>query len=271
MVRAGEESGGLGNTLRVIGEQMERSYALQKKIKSALIYPAIVVSAMVVIGVLMLLYIVPTLQATFAELNAELPASTQFIIALSEFLVHNTFISLLIAGAVLLSAFFSLHTPRGRRAMDFVTIHLPLISSIAKEANAARTARTLSSLLSAGVEALMALEITEDVLQNSYYKKILRDARGNVQKGLPLSQAFSGAGDLYPVLVGEMIAVGEETGKLAEMLAETADFYEGEVERQTKDLSTVIEPFLMIFIGVGVGFFALSMITPIYSLSESIK
>ncbi len=145
MVRAGEESGGLGNTLRVIGEQMERSYALQKKIKSALIYPAIVVSAMAVIGVLMLLYIVPTLQATFAELGAELPASTQFIIALSEFLVHNTFVSLLLAGAVLLAAFFSLRTARGRRAMDFVTIHLPLVSPIAKEANAARTARTLSS------------------------------------------------------------------------------------------------------------------------------
>ena len=271
MVRAGEESGGLGNALRIIAEQMQKSYTLQKKIKGALIYPAIVVGAMVVIGVLMLVYIVPTLESTFEELNAELPASTQAIISLSNFLTEHSLVALLLAILVVSAFVAGLRTKRGKRILDFTVLHMPLINGIAKEANAARTARTISSLLSAGVEMLSALEITEEVMQNSYYKEVIASARTDVRQGAPLSRAFAAAEHLYPVVVSEMVAVGEETGKLSLMLTDVANFYEEEVERRTKDLSTVIEPFLMIAIGIGVGFFAFSMIMPIYSLSESIK
>ena len=114
------------------------------------------------------------------------------------------------------------------------------------------------------------ISITEDVLQNVYYKAILKEAAVRVEKGSPLSEVFIAHEKLYPVLVGEMILVGEETGQISQMLTEIADFYENEVEQKTKDLSTIIEPILMVVIGAGVGFFALAMIAPIYSLSDSI-
>jgi type IV pilus assembly protein PilC len=145
-----------------------------------------------------------------------------------------------------------------------------VIGKIAKEANAARMARTLSSLLSSGVDVIRALKITEEVVQNFYYKKIIAEAARRVEKGTALSETFIERKDLYPILVGEMIAVGEETGQIANMLKELAVFYENEVEHKTKDLSTIIEPLLMVVIGGTVGFFALAMIAPIYSIADSI-
>ena len=147
---------------------------------------------------------------------------------------------------------------------------LPIIGNIAREANSARTARTLASLLIAGVPVTRALDITKEVLQNSLYKKLIEDAKVAVEKGEPLSGIFKANENLYPVMFGEMVEVGEETGKLSQMLIDVALFYEGEVESKTKDLSTIIEPILMIFIGVAVGFFAVSMLSPMYSLMDNI-
>jgi type IV pilus assembly protein PilC len=142
---------------------------------------------------------------------------------------------------------------------------------MAKETNAARTARTLSSLLNSGVDVIQSIEITEEVVQNVFFKKILRDARNRVEKGTALSEVFIERNDMYPILVGEMILVGEETGQIAGMLGELATFYENEVERKTKDLSTIIEPLLMVVIGSGVGFFALALIAPIYSIGDGLQ
>ncbi|MEI6660320.1 MAG: type II secretion system F family protein, partial [bacterium] len=131
--------------------------------------------------------------------------------------------------------------------------------------------RTLSSLLLSGVDMSHALAITEEVLQNIYYKKVIHDSILAIEKGIPLSNSFKENVNLYPVMVGEMIEVGEETGKLSDMLLDVASFYESEVDNKTKDLSTIIEPVLMVFIGGAVGFFAISMITPIYSVMDNIK
>jgi type IV pilus assembly protein PilC len=270
MVRAGEESGNVALSLRTVSTQMEKAHLLVKRIKGALMYPSIVLIAMVGIGVLMLIYVVPTLTATFKELGTELPPTTQFIIAASDFLVKNTIVALGLGAAAVFGFLSALRTRPGRRVMDWVLLHTPVISPLVQETNAARTARTLSSLLSSGVDVILALSITRDVLQNHFYQQVLAEAETAVTKGEPFSQAFAKHEKLYPPLVGEMIAVGEETGRLSEMLVEVADFYEGEVEQKTKDLSTIIEPFLMIFIGGAVGFFAISMIAPIYSLSDSI-
>jgi len=128
----------------------------------------------------------------------------------------------------------------------------------------------MSSLLSSGVDIIEAISITKDVIQNSYYKEVLGDAQKRIQKGDPLSASFINAQHLYPILVGEMIEVGEETGRLADMLTQVAVFYEGEVDSATKNMSTIIEPFLMVVVGIVVGFFAISMITPTYSLLDSI-
>lgn len=270
MVKAGEESGSLAGSLRVVGAQMEKAYQLTRKVRGALIYPAIVVTAMVGIGILMLIYVVPTLTSTFEELNAELPASTQAVIGVSEFLKNHTLTAIALFAGAVFGFFYLLRTAVGKSALEWLILRIPIISGIVRETNSARTTRTLSSLLSAGVDVILALSITTDVVQNSRFKKVLALAGEYVQKGSPLSKAFIENAALYPSLMSEMIAVGEETGKLSEMMLKTAEFYESEVEQKTKDMSTVIEPFLMIFIGIVVGFFAISMIMPIYSLSNSV-
>lgn len=270
MVRAGEESGKLTEALTLIGAQLERSYTLKKKIKGALIYPSIILIAMVIIGILMLIFVVPTLTQTFEEFGADLPNSTEAIIAVSKFFIEYTLLALSVPIILGILIFYGLRTYKGRRMFHYSLLHLPIIGELIKEIQSARTTRTLSSLLSSGVEIVTAISITEDVLQNSYYQDVLLRAQTDVQKGAPLSGAFMENEHLYPILVGEMISVGEETGKLPEMLLRIAEFYESEVEQKTKDMSTIVEPFLMIIIGAFVGFFALSMIAPIYSLSESI-
>lgn len=270
MVRAGEEGGSLPDALNVVSEQMERMYQLKKKIRGALIYPAIIVVAIIGIGTVMMMYVVPTLAKTFEEMGAELPFTTQIIIGISEFLLQHTVLTF--AGVLgLLALIVSLsRTAPGKRALDFIFLHLPVIGTMVKEVNSARTARTLSSLLQSGVDVLASLEITGQVVQNSYFREVIKDASLRVGKGEPLSAAFSQRGDLYPAFVPEMMAVGEETGALSEMLKRLATFYEEEVDRKTKDMSTIIEPVLMIVIGAAVGFFAVSMIMPIYSLSQNI-
>jgi type IV pilus assembly protein PilC len=270
MVRAGEESGKLVEALDVVGKQLEQGYTLRKKVKSAMMYPSIVLFAMVIIGIIMFIYVVPTLTSTFKEFNMELPMSTKIIMGISDFLVANTVLALSLIVAVFIAFVLGLRTKTGQRASDFVSLHMPVISPIVKEYNAAQTTRTLSSLFSSGVSVVEALSITEDVMQNSYYKAVLSKAKDVVQKGVPLSSVFMENQDIYPLLVGEMMQVGEETGKLSDMLEKIAVFFEEEVSIVTKDLSTVIEPILMLFIASAVGFFAISMISPMYKLTASI-
>ena len=270
MVRAGEEGGTLAESLTTIGVQLERSSNLQKKIKGAMMYPTIILSVMLLIGILMMIYVMPTLISTFEKLGTDLPTMTKVMIGTSKFLTQNELLSLSVAIVSIASIMGLFRTTRGRRVWHWILIHLPIIGNLVKETNAARTGRTLSSLLTSGVDVINAISITEDVLQNVYYKAILKEAAVRVEKGSPLSEVFIAHEKLYPVLVGEMILVGEETGQISQMLTEIADFYENEVEQKTKDLSTIIEPILMVVIGAGVGFFALAMIAPIYSLSDSI-
>jgi type IV pilus assembly protein PilC len=270
MVRAGEESGNLSTALGNVGMQMEKSYLLTKKVRGALMYPAVIFSLMAVIGVLMMVYMVPTLTNTFVGLGIKLPLSTRIIIFISDFL-KNYFIFVILGTVLGILAFITaLRTSVGQRILDFVLLHFPLISGIVKQINSARTARTLSSLLSSGVDIVVAIGITKDVIQNSYYKVVLDDIQKTIQKGEPISAIFTKNDKLYPLFVGEMVSVGEETGKIGEMLMSVATFYEDEVDQKTKDMSSIIEPLLMIFIGIAVGFFAISMLGPTYSLADAL-
>lgn len=270
MVQSGEESGNLVESLNVVSDQMEKQYALNKKIQGAMVYPGVILTAMIIIGIFMLVYIVPTLTKTFSELNIDLPASTKFIIALSDFIKNNAGISFVIIVVVGILLYLFGKSSVGKRFFDTLLLHIPMISDMVKEINSARTARTLASLLSAGVPFVRALQIVKDVVQNSYYKEVLVKAEKNIQIGLPISKVFGENIHLYPVFVAEMIAVGEETGELAPMLVKVASFYESEVEQKTKNLSTIVEPFLMVVVGAIVGFFAISMISPMYSLVDKI-
>ncbi len=270
MVRAGEESGNLEEGLDTIALQMEKNYELKRRVRGAMMYPMVVLAIMIIIGALMLTYIVPTLTDVFDDMGAELPIQTKAVIWASDTLVNNFLLVFLSFVALLASAVVFFRTDKGGRFIDFVLLRTPFIKTIVKEVNAARTTRTFSSLLTAGVDVVPALAITEDVIQNSYYKPVIRLAQERIQKGEQISGVFIENEHLFPVFVGEMMSVGEETGKISEMLKGVAVFFEGEVDQRTKDISTIIEPVLMVFIGVAVGFFAISMLMPMYSLLEQI-
>ncbi len=270
MVRAGEESGNLAQSLQTLAIQMERASNLKKKIKGAMMYPSIVIIVMCIIAVLMMIFVMPAITGVFEGMGKDLPATTKALIAATNFFANYTLIAVGGILAFVVSIIWVLGTKIGKRCTSWIVTRLPVIGTLAKEMNSARTARTLSSLLDSGVDVMQSLSITEEVVQNFYYKKILQTARERVEKGTALSESFIERSDLYPVLVGEMILVGEETGQISGMLGELAIFYETEVERKTKDLSTIIEPILMVVIGAGVGFFALALIAPIYSISDGL-
>lgn len=271
MVKAGEESGKLSFSLRVVASQLEKSNQLTKKIKGAMMYPSIIISLMIVMGILLMVYMVPTLTETFRGLNINLPLPTRIVIAISDFLRNNIIINLAAATLVIFGITSFLKTKSGKNMADFVFLHLPVIGTMTKEVNAARTSRTLASLISSGVDIVSALDITAGVLKNHYFKLIIQGATKRVQTGELLSECLSKPFNLYPIFVSEMLAVGEETGKVTDMLNNIADFYEAEVDQKTKDLSTIIEPILMIFIGIAVGLFAIAMLLPTYSLVDAIQ
>lgn len=270
MVKAGEESGNLSGALLTASNGLERIYLLTRKVRGALIYPAVVLSVMLVVGVLLFISVVPQLSAAFTELNIVLPFSTRVIIGTSDLLKNH---GLLMAGgflALACSVVGAARTQGGKRLIDRMFLRLPVLSPLLRELYTARTASTLASLLAAGVEIMSALEITPDVIGNSLYRDVLREAKGAIERGESIATVFRAHEDLYPPLLAEMIAVGEETGKLSILLKDAGIFFEGEVEQRTKNLSTIIEPLIMVIVGVAVGFFAFAMITPMYSLMDSI-
>lgn len=271
MVHAGEESGGLPQALADVGLNLKKSYDLKKKIKGAMMYPAIILIAIFIIGVLMMIFVVPTLTKTFKDFGGDLPSSTKFIIWLSDTISQHTLLFLSIVAAIVTVLMVFAKSNFTKKYFDYIVLRLPVIGNITKEFNTARTARTLSSLLSSGVDISKALSITEEVLQNVYYKDLIAHSIIAIEKGNPLSALFKEDKNLYPIMMGEMIEVGEETGNLSKMLIDIANFYEAEVDSKTKDLSTIIEPVLMVFIGGAVGFFAVSMISPMYKVMDSIK
>ncbi len=270
MVRAGEESGNLPGALAEIGSSLEKSYNLSRKVKGALMYPMVIISAIVIIGVLMLIFVVPTITKIFTDVGTALPATTQFVVLISSLASNHPLIFVGTIAAFFGGLYIFFTSKKTARITDKLALSFPGIGAIVKEVNAARTARTLSSLLASGVEMTRALEITRDVLQNVYYKEVLARAVDTVQRGDTLSSIFKSETKLYPIMLGEMTAVGEETGALTKMLADIATYYEEEVDAKTKNLSTIIEPILMLFIGAAVGFFAISMISPMYSLLNNI-
>jgi type IV pilus assembly protein PilC len=271
MVHSGEESGSVASSLKIVGEQMEKTLTLQKKIRGAMMYPAIIMTVMVIVGILIMVFVMPTLMATFTDTGVSLPWSTQLIVNISNTFRYHYLLLLSILIPLVAVVGLAVKQPKGKRALDWLWLHIPVIGSLTKEINSARTVRTLSSLLSSGVDMVIAIEITGQVIQNSYFKNVLERAQKVIQNGEAISGVFLANQKLYPSFVGEMMSVGEETGKLAPMLMEVAIYYENEVDQKTKDMSAIVEPFLMVIIGAAVGFFAVSIISPMYSVMNNIK
>lgn len=213
----------------------------------------------------------PILTKTFQGLGVELPLSTRILVGASNllaqhFLLIASVMVVVVSGLVVWSRSLS-----GKKTFNFLFLHLPITAKLTQETNSAVMMRTLSSLIVSGVSMLDSLKITEKVLQNYYYKRTITKAGEAIQRGVALSTVVKEAGDIYPPLVSEMIEVGEETGNLSQMLTRGAVFYEEEVAQATKNLSSIVEPLIMVVIGIAVGFFAVSLIGPMYSLSSAIK
>ncbi|MBU6426704.1 type II secretion system F family protein [Patescibacteria group bacterium] len=266
MAHAGEQSGTLAESLKLTATQMDNSYALERRVRGALIYPAIILTVMTIIAVLMFIFVVPTLMKTFTDLNVQLPLTTRIVLGVSTVIEHYGLLVLIGIFALAGLIFWWRRTSTGKRFDHFLILKLPVLGSLVQEVNAARTARTLSSLLSAGVDVVESIQITSEVVQNVRFRAVLSRAKDAIKKGDLMSKVFSAGDNLYPIFLSEMMSVGEETGKIGEMLLGVAKYYEDDIEIKTKDMSTIVEPVLMVIIAAAVGFFAVSMISPIYSL-----
>jgi len=271
MVKVGEESGTLENVLKTLTLQIERDYNIRSKVRGAMIYPAVIICAMLGIGTVMLITVVPTLAETFQELEIELPMITKIVVGLATFLTQRWYL-VLVALIFLIFLFWrGMKTQKGKKIFDKLILKIPIISPIVKKTNSAYMVRTLSSLISAGVPIVKSLEITVGNLGNFYYKEAIAEVTEKVRKGEKLSEALEPHQDIYPPTIIQMIAIGEETGETSSILAKLADFFEEEVFNITQNLTSVIEPVLMLIVGAAVGLFAISMFQPIYSMLGSIK
>lgn len=271
MVKIGEETGNLENSLENLSFQMERNYNLRSKVKGALIYPAVVISAMIGIGILMLIVVVPSLAEVFEELNIELPFTTRLVINLGTFLSQYWFFFPFL---LVFLALFIFRRPKKKKNgfLDKLFLKIPIISKIIKELNTAYTARTLGVLIASGVSVVSSLKITSEVVTNFNFKEIILKVAKDVEKGEKISDSFEryNKKEIYPPVFIQMLRVGEETGETSKILGKLADFFEDEVTNTTKNLASIIEPILMIIIGATIGFFAVSMIQPLYSMMEAL-
>jgi len=271
MVKIGEESGTLDEVLKTLALQMEKENELKSKIKGAMMYPAVILCAMLGIGVLMMITVVPQLSSVFKELDIELPIATQLIINFSNFLSQKWYIFFPAVVVFIFGFLRVIKTKSGKKVVDKIIINIPVISPIVKKANSAAMVRNLSSLIAAGVPILRALEVVSETLDNFYYKKAILEAAEKVKKGEKLSESLKPYGSIFPVTVIQMIEVGEETGETASVLSKLAVFLEDEVSNIAKNMASIIEPVLMVIIGAAVGFFAISMVQPMYSMLGAIK
>jgi len=270
MVRVGEAGGSLEEVLEIVANQLEKDNEIMSQVRGAMIYPAVILTAMFGIGVLMFTYVLPKILGVFKDMKVELPPTTRMIIGMSDFFqAHSILVAVIFVGGIVAMKLF-LQTGIGKQALSFATIHSPAIKNIITKVNCARFARVYSSLLKSGVSSVDSLRIVSNTLSNYYFKKAMLDSMEKIQKGTNLSKII-GEYKIFPILVPQMLEVGEETGKTETVLSKLAEFYEKEVSQITKNMSSIIEPVLMIIIGSAVGVFAVSMLQPMYSLMDNIK
>ncbi len=270
MIAAGEMSGTLENSLKVLALQIEKEYKLRSKVRGALIYPAILLTVMLIAGGVVLTVFVPGLKGLFQGLNVQLPIYTKIVLALGDFMLAYWYIIILaIAISIpLLMRYFK--TERGKWVRDTIILKTPLFSELAKKANSASSIRSLTSLVSSGVSLEKSLDITSSTVSNMYFKKAFNEAAEKIRKGERLSVALSPHKDIFIFGTLETMEVGEETGETPVLLKKLADFYEEEVMSAADNLSSLIEPILIVFLGISVGIFAFSVLSPLYSVLNQI-
>ncbi|RMD59232.1 type II secretion system F family protein [Candidatus Parcubacteria bacterium] len=270
MVAAGEASGKLENVLQQIYLQMKKEHALISRIKGALTYPAIIVIAMIGIGIFMMMFIVPKITSIFLELNAELPLATKILIAVSNAMANHALTTIIIIIFTVVLIIQILRTHQGKYWFQALLLHLPIFGPIVKKVNVARFSRNISSLLQTDIMIIRAFQITAKVLGNLHYRKALMEMSQEIKKGGTVHETIKKYPKLFPPVVVQMVAVGEETGSLDSILIELADFYEEEINQIMENLPSIIEPLLILMLGLGVGGVAVAIILPMYNITTAI-
>lgn len=270
MIRAGETTGRLEEVLKELFIQMKKDHDIVSKVRGAMIYPSVVISAMILVGTLVVVYIIPNLLTIFREVGGTLPLPTRILMALSDFVTaYGIFVAI---GAVLgITAFVkTIRTHRGRYIFHKILLSLPILGTIVQKINLARFCRTLSSLLKTDIAIVTTFEITSEVLGNELYKKALTEAKEKIKKGHNVHDSLEPYKNLFPPMILQMVSVGEETGALDRILDQSATFFEDEVEQTMKNLPTIIEPVLILILGLGVAAMAVAVLMPLYSLGQQI-
>ncbi len=270
MVRAGEMSGKLEEILDRVAHYFEKSSALQKKVKAAMMYPAAVSMMAFFITFFMLAFIIPKFATIFDGLGARLPTPTLILIAISRYLsIHWWWILSLIGGGAFLFSRI-IRMPAGRLAWDSFTLKMPIFGPIILKVAVSKFARTLSTLVRSGVSILAALEIVTKTSENARIEKIIVDLIASVKRGETLAGPLDKS-NVFPSMVVRMIAIGEETGELEEMLSKIADFYDSQVDTAVSGLTSLIEPLIIAFLGIVIGGIVIALFLPILTLTQSIK
>ena len=269
MMRSGEESGKLEDIFKFLADYLERSYELGRKARNALIYPAFVLSAFLIVMTLMLVFVIPALSAILLESGQDIPFYTRIIIAFSNFLRNFGLVFLLllaVAGVILIRY---ARTGSGRVYFSRALLSIPIFGGLYKKIYLARIADNLHTLLSGGITVVRALEITSEVVESEVYRRILLDSMEAVKAGSMISETFSKYEDIPPLL-SQMIRIGEETGKLDYILKSVAGFYRRDVDNFIDNLVSLIEPILILVLGLGVGILVAAVLIPIYNISSAL-
>jgi type II secretory pathway component PulF len=267
VIRAGESSGKLDDALGYLADEEERNFSIIKKVKGALTYPALVMSALVIVGVLMMLFVVPKLVSIFNEVGGELPIMTRVLIATSNFFVNYWWLLLAAAIGFILLLRFYLKLPFGKRQFDYLVLRLPIAGDLVKKISIVRFTRSLSTLLMGGITISNSLRIAKGIVGNTLYKDLINDTIIEVEKGNSISSVFVKSWAV-PVMMPKMMIVGEKTGKLDFVLQKIAEFYDKEVQNKLDNLMVLLEPAIVILMGAAVGVMAAAIILPMYNLTS---
>lgn len=270
MISAGELSGKLEEVLKRLTTQLKKDHQLTTKVRNALTYPIIVVGAMIAIGIAMSIFVIPKLLVVFTESKVELPMATKVLIGTSNILLHQGY--LIAIGAVGLIMLFARLLKRRavRHWVDRIMLSAPIMGPIIKKIHLAKFSRTLSSLLETDIHIVESFQIISKILSNSLYRETVIKASEQLKSGVSIAKVLAEQPKLFPPLLIQMITIGEQSGTLDQISSEMALFYEADVDETMGNLSTIIEPVLMLLLGVAVAFLAVAVLLPIYSLTEAV-
>lgn len=269
MVEAGEVSGNLDEIMERMAIHYENEYKLENKVKSALIYPIVLAVVSISVVVIMLVFVMPTFMEMFESSGQELPGLTKALISISDFMVARWYIILGILVAIIVGLRIWSRTDEGAYAIDQVKIKFPGVKHTMIKLITARFTRTLSTLMSSGISLLQALQIVSKAIGNKVIEVRISESVDEIRKGMTLSNAIKNI-DIFPVMVDSMVSIGEESGSLDEMLAKTADFYDEEVEVSLQRMTTLLEPIMIIFMAVIIGFIVIAMALPMFDMANVI-